>query len=632
MRKDLFLEEAVLDDLAEDFDLLEVPLSERAFKLVGILTAIIVSVVFLRIIFLGTIRGEFYKNRALFNAGQIIPISAERGIIFDRFGKPLVKNSPVYRVNLRLTELMKQEWRFKTLTAVSDILGIPEKETEKFINSFDLEKQDIVTLSPQLNEEQAIKFQKLNLKPVIIEKDYKREYQDSEIFSHVIGYVGPVTKEDIKDNFSLNDIIGKSGLERYYDERLRGKDGQIINYRNAKGEIIDDKFLSDAEPGVDVKTTIDAEFQIYFFNQLKKRLGELGSRSGVGIAVDPGSGEILALASFPSFDGNNITLKSLNDSERPFFNRVVSGLYAPGSTIKPLVAFTALKEGVVEPKTEIFSRGYIEIPNPYFPDQPSRFLDWKSHGWVNLASALARSSNVYFYAIGGGLPRSEAQILLRGLPNSENEFNGLGIKKLKTYWQMFGLDEKTGIDLPAEASGFLPDPDLKEKRGKGQWRVGDTYNAAIGQGDLLATPMEIINFIAGISEGGKFYRPFIVKEIVNGKNEVIYEMVPQIVRDYSDDADYFKEVQKGMIDVIAKPYGTANYLSDLPMKVAGKTGTAQTKNKTRINAFFTGFAPVENPRIAVLVLIENAEEGSSNSLPVAKEILRWYYYNRIQNH
>ncbi|MBI5079121.1 penicillin-binding protein 2 [Candidatus Wolfebacteria bacterium] len=627
MRKDIFLEEAVLDDLAEDFDLLEVPLSERAFKLVGILAAVIISVVFLRIIFLGAVKGNFYKNRALLNASQIIPISAERGIIFDRFGEPLVKNEPVYRVSLRLAELMKKEWRLKTLAAVSDILGISGKETETLINSFDLEKQDIATLAPQLNEEQAEKFQKLNLKPVIIKKDFKRKYQDSEIFSHIIGYVGSLTKEDIKDNLSLNDIIGKSGLERYYDGRLRGKDGQIINYRNAKGEIIDEKFLNAAEAGADIKTTIDAEFQIYFFNQLKKRLGELGSRNGVGIAIDPRSGEILALVSLPSFDGNNIALKSLNDPERPFFNRAISGLYVPGSTIKPLVAFAALKEGVIEPKTEIFSRGYIEVPNPYFPDQPSRFVDWKPQGWVNLYSALARSSNVYFYALGGGLPDSELNLLR----NPKNEFNGLGIKKLKTYWQMFGLDEKTGVDLSYEASGFLPDPGLKEERGKGQWRIGDTYNVAIGQGDLLATPMEIINFISGIAEDGKFYRPFIVKEIIGGKTGAVYETAPLIARDYSGDADYFKEVQKGMIDVIAKPYGTANYLSDLPMKVAGKTGTAQTKNKTRINAFFTGFAPAENPQIAVLVLIENAEEGSSNSLPVAKEVLRWYYNNRIMN-
>ncbi len=292
------------------------------------------------------------------------------------------------------------------------------------------------------------------------------------------------------------------------------------------------------------------------------------------------------------------------------------------------MAFAALKEGVIKPKMEIFSRGYIEIPNPYFPEQPSRFLDWKPHGWVNLASALARSSNVYFYALAGGLPDSELA-LLRGLSNTDG-FGGLGNKRLKTYWQMFGLDEKTGIDLPFEASGFLPDPDLKKERGKGQWRIGDTYNVAIGQGDLLATPMEIINFIAGIAEGGKFYQPFIAKEIVNGKGEMIYEMAPRIVRDYSGDADYFKEVQKGMIDVIAKPYGTANYLSDLPFRVAGKTGTAQTKNKTRINSFFVGFAPVDNPRIAILVLIENAEEGSLNTLPVAKEVLRWYYYNRLK--
>ena len=180
---------------------------------------------------------------------------------------------------------------------------------------------------------------------------------------------------------------------------------------------------------------------------MKQGLSYLGSRAGVGIALNPQNGEVLALVSLPSFDNNKIKAEDLIDSSKPLFNRAVSGFYAPGSTIKPLVAFGALKEEIIAPEKEILSIGYIEIPNPYYPDRPSRFVDWKPHGWVNLYSALARSSNVYFYEVGGGF----------------GDQKGLGIEKLKDYWQKFGLGELTGIDLPGEAKGSLPDPETKEK-------------------------------------------------------------------------------------------------------------------------------------------------------------------------
>lgn len=630
MRKDVFLEEAVLDDLAKDLDLLELPLSEKAFKLVGAAMAAIILTTTAILFFIGGIKSDFYKNRALVNSSKIIPLPAERGLVFDRFNGALVENQPIFRISLRLPELLKKNEKEKTLLRLEKILEIDPEEIQKLISDADLESQDSINLSVELSEEQAAELENLNLRPVQIKRDFKREYFESKIFSHILGYVGSVDKNDLKENpnFSINDIIGRSGLESYYDGQLRGKDGKIIYRRNAKGEIIGDESLYVSQPGQLLYTTIDAEFQKYFYTRLNKRLGEIGSRQGVGLALNPQNGEVLALVSLPSFDANEITSKTLSDSGKPLFNRAISGLYVPGSTIKPLVALAALKEKIVSAKDRIFSRGYIEIPNPYEPDKPTRYPDWKPHGWVNLYSALAVSSNVYFYAVGGGLPPNELNSIVSC--GDENCFKGLGIERLKIYWQQFGLNKKTGIDLSYEASGVLPDVQAGVKN-KDIWRIGDTYNVSIGQGDLMATPLEILNYIAVIANNGVSYKPFVVKKIISSKEEAVYENQPQIANDLSKDfADYLGEVKKGMIDTVAKPYGTAYLLSDLPVKVAAKTGTAQIKQNTKINAFFAGFAPADNPQIAVLVLIEEAKEGSSNALPVAKEVLKWYYENRLK--
>ncbi|MEK7593354.1 MAG: penicillin-binding protein 2 [Patescibacteria group bacterium] len=610
-KQDVFLEEAVLDDIAKDFDLLEMPLSRAVFKLVIFSAIVIAAIVTARIFFLGIVKNDFYQARAIANAGQTITVEAERGGIFDRFGNPLVKNQPVFRLNLILAELLKESQRRKTIQAIKDILNIDVEQMENLLNSVNLENSDSVALPVDLSEEEAKKIKNLNLNSLRVANSFEREYIEPQIFSHLTGYTGLANKEDLEKGFSLNDIAGKSGLEKYYDKELRGKDGKIIYYRNAKAEIIDNKFLNDAQPGYSIKTTIDSELQAFFYNQLKNKLSEAGSLNGVGIALNPKNGEVLSLISLPGFDSNNISDKILNSPGKPFFNRAISGLYAPGSTIKPLVALAALKENIVKPKDKIFSAGYLEIPNPYYPDQPSRFLDWKPHGWVDLYSALARSSNVYFYEIGGGF----------------EEQKGLGIEKLKEYWQKFGFSEKTGIDLPGEANGFLPDPE--QKKNNDLWRIGDTYNVSIGQGDLLTTPIEIIAYIAGIANNGKIYRPSIMKNIVDSNGDLIRQNEPQLIKDLSDLSAYIPEVQKGMADVVNKNYGTAYLLSDLPFKVAGKTGTAQIKQNTEINAFFIGYAPLDDPQIAILVLVEEAKEGSSNAVPIAKEVFKWYYENRL---
>jgi len=421
-----------------------------------------------------------------------------------------------------------------------------------------------------------------------------------------------VNSQDLRENeeLVLNDLIGRAGLEAFYDDRLRGKNGAIALYRNAKGEVEATTRVKEPIAGNRLETTLDADFQRYFYQRMIQALVSLGRTSGAGIAINPKNGEVLALVSLPSFDANNIA-PSLNNPNRPLFNRAVSGLYSPGSTIKPIHAVAALNEKIIAPDRQIFSAGYIEVPNPYRPDQPSRFLDWKAHGWVNLYQAIARSSNIYFYAVGGGLEPNVS-------PNHDF-LKGLGIERLIAYWKRFGLDQKTGIDLPGEASGFLPNPTEKEKRTGARWLIGDTYNVSIGQGDLTITPIRLLSAIAAIANNGRAFAPHLAKERKG-----------PILIDVSDLGDALTEVRKGMEETVNQPYGTAHLLNDLPLKVAGKTGSAQIAGNTKVNALFVGYAPASNPEIAVLILIEDAKEGSLNTVPIARDVFRWYYENRLK--
>lgn len=580
----------------------ERPLGTTAFYTVFGLTALIAFVFLGRIMLLGAIRHDRYVERANANIMQEIPIIAARGIITDRNGEPLVANEAVFSVLLRTDEMIRQGEKEKVLQIAQRVLALDPTEVERTIENTDLESIADIILAKNIRRDQALAIRASDIQSLVILSDYRRAYTEPA-FSHVVGYVGLVNADDLRNNRSLvlNDYIGRAGLEAYYDDVLRGKNGAIAVARNAFGELEEIEQRREPIPGKSVQTTIDSEFQKYFYNRMLQGLAALGRTAGVGIAINPQNGEILALVSFPSFDSNNIA-PALENPYQPLFNRAISGLYNPGSTIKPVHAAAALHEGVVSPETQIFSAGFIEIPNPYFPDQPSRFLDWKPHGWVNVYSALARSSNVYFYAVGGGY---------------EN-VRGIGIDKLREYWRAFGFGNRTGIDLPGEAAGFLPSPEDKEKRTGEIWRVGDTYNVSIGQGDLRITPIELLTAVTAIANNGKAYTPHIRKS--NTASELL---------DVSWLSPDLAHVRKGMEDAVAKPYGTAYALADLPIQVAAKTGSAQIANNTKTNALFVGYAPSENPEIAILVLIEDAREGSLNTIPIAEDVFRWYYNNRL---
>ncbi len=617
--KELVFEESLSSEWSGDFDVVEVPLNERPLFFVGIVILALGLIVGIRVAYLGIIRGNFYAKRAEANVSYVRRIPAPRGLILDVRGKVLAENRAVFSAALNLREFLKQKkYEAETLSVIEEVLGIPQADVLTMIKDRNLEfLSEPLLLTAELTQPQIVALKSKSLPTLAVVDNFQREYPGGEIFSSILGYIGLPTKEDLKRNANLDgqDMVGKTGLESFYDERLRGRPGAAVKTRDAKGNILSEEEKTDAKIGAPLELTIDAELQEYFYERFREGLISLGRTSGVGLALNPQNGEILSLINFPAYDNNIFTHSGnseakknvLTSSARPLFNRAVSGLYSPGSTIKPLVATAALTEGVVTPQKSVFSPGYLDVPNPYDPDQPTRFLDWRFQGNVNAASAIAQSSNVYFYAVGGGA----------------FDIKGLGISRLREWWQKFHLGEATGIDLPGEAKGFLPSPEWKEKASGKAWLLGDTYNVAIGQGDLIITPVQLLSYIGAMANGGKIWRPVIVK---TDEHEVIADVT------FAKPA--IEEVQRGMISAITAPMGTAHLLADLPMAVAGKTGSAQIQNKAAENAFFVGYAPADPasgpPQIAILILVENSKQGSLNAVPIAKDVLRWYYEHRVK--
>ena len=553
--------------------------------------------------------------RSFANMSDVKTELAPRGLILDRFGNILVRNEPIYRAFLIPRFLPKDpEGRRATLETLRIALGEEERAFSDRIAHQDWNSYEELLLSSDVPRSQLARLSELTGTWLRLEPAFRRVPSDPLALSHVVGYTGLPLGEDLGNDSDLSphDEIGKAGLELFYDSSLRGVSGKQIAFQDAQGSTEGFERVREARGGSDIATFLDGELQRYFYDRLEATLLRLDRNVGLGIALDPRNGEVLALVGVPGYDSAHVA-DFLSAEYDPLFNRAVSGLYNPGSTIKPLHAVAALVEGIISPVKQIFSGGYLEIPNPYFPDQPSRFNDTKPHGWVDLPAALTRSSNVYFYTIGGGFGDQE----------------GLGIERLKRWWQQFRLDQPTGIDLPEEKFGVLPDPRWKEERGE-DWRIGDTYNVSIGQGDLLVTPIELATYVSALANGGSFYKPRVMKSIYGDDGAVIEESAPSVLADLREQIrDALPFVREGMEGVASEPYGTAYSLHTLPFPVAAKTGTAQVSRNTKVNALFIGYAPADDPRIALAILIEDAREGSANTIPVAYEVLLWFYENRI---
>lgn len=410
-----------------------------------------------------------------------------------------------------------------------------------------------------------------------------------------------------------------SGLEQYYDKTLDQKSGESRLKRDAMGNIMSEEIVSMPESGNSLVLWLDSKLQERVTSALSEAINRAGAKGGVALAMDPKTGGILALVSLPSFD-NNLFSQGLKEEDwqklqdnksNPLFNRAISGKYLTGSTIKPLIASAVLQEKIITPDKELYCGGSISIPNPWDPNNPTIKKDWDIHGWSDMRKAIAESCDVYFYTVGGGYQDQQ----------------GLGPSKIKKYLDLFGWSSATGIDLPEESSGFVPDKDWKKKEFGNSWWDGDTYNLAIGQGFLLITPLEVITSIAAVANGGKLIKPQVVHEIIDSSKNIIEDFQPKIIRENFIDSDNLKIAREGMRQSVTgegSPHASGVILNSLPIAVAAKTGTAEIGAGFRHN-WVTVFAPYDDPEIILTILVEKVKGDQVAVLPAAKEILDWYF-------
>ncbi|MFZ2682145.1 MAG: penicillin-binding protein 2 [Patescibacteria group bacterium] len=566
-------------------------------------------------------QGGYYRGIADSNRTRTIVLPAHRGVIKDRNGLELAENIPDFRLlvwpkdisgwpedELPDTEVERaaiiRESVGGVVTEIAQRLNLSATELLSRLNTAKPSEQ--VLLAESVSYEDALSFyaQIQDYPGFVLEFAERRQYYTSAIptLSHVLGYTGPVNDADYEElraeGYRRFDSLGKQGLEAWYETELRGQFGEEVLEVNAQGQAL--RVVSRREPvdGTDITLSLDAQLQAYIEVVLEEHLKTLPTQRASVVVMEPKTGEILALVSEPGFDANLFTngISSaeysalLNDPNTPLFPRAFAGEYPAGSTIKPMFAAAALADGIITPQTTFLSTGGVMLGNRFFPD-------WRpgGHGVTDVYHAIADSVNTFFYLIGGG----------------NESFPGMGLEKLMTAALTFGFGQKTGVDLPGEADGFLPSKAWKQEAKGEPWYVGDTYNVSIGQGDFLATPVQVARATAVFANGGNLITPHLVQGSDQSSTNILAD-------------EYLQVVRRGMRQTITA--GSARSLQSVPVTVAGKTGTAQWSSTKAPHSWFTGFAPFEEPEIVITVLVEQGGDETA-ALPITRDILTWYFAN-----
>lgn len=550
------------------------------------------------------VQGDEYRALAENNRIREHTLPANRGIIYDRKGTILAQNEPTFYLVTSKAELpIDSVERDSLLTALASFTAVDERGLIDVINETEAFDEPVL-LVEDLSYETAMRFITFEeqFPGIGLEVSSRRSYITNQIpsLSHILGYTGVLTESEYADvrgtGYRKFDHIGKQGIEKTYEQELRGTFGEETLEVDAHGTTERIVSKRDAVDGENLYLSIDAGLQARVEEIFKDRMEDTVVKRGSAIVMNPKSGEVYALVSWPAYDANAFTSgidsetyqALLSDENLPLFPRAFAGEFPSGSTIKPVYAAAALEEKIITPTTTFLSTGGISVGPWFFPD-------WRGggHGVTNVYHAIADSVNTFFYIIGGGY----------------GDFEGLGIERLMAYAAKFGFGSPTGIDLPGEASGFLPSKEWKLEAKNEVWYIGDTYHAAIGQGDFLVTPLQIAVSTATIANDGIKMQPHINKDVYPEPVRVIPEETAAIVQD-------------AMRQTVTS--GSATSFQSAPVAVAGKTGTAQWASNKPNHSWFTGFAPYEDPSIVVTVLME---EGGDTSLaiPIARDIVSWWF-------
>ncbi len=574
-----------------------------------------------RLVYLQVVGHEHYATLAKDNRIKVVSLPPTRGIIYDRKGRVLAENIPSYSLELIPEQVKNLD---ETLLRLTRLLNISKEKIERFHKLRKRSKSfSSVPLLLRMSDDEVARF--ATVRPffpgVDIHARLVRHYPYSELTAHVVGYVGRINERELKRlpvaEYRGTHHIGKTGIEKAYEAQLHGNAGYAEIETNAQGREVKTVAAVDPLPSANIFLTLDIDLQ-------KIAYDAFNDHNGAAVAIDIPTGEVLVLASRPGFDPNpfvyGISSKAYNalqkSPDQPLFDRVLRGQYPPGSTIKPFIGLAGLEYKVTDFKHKLFCPGFYKLPNVNH-----RYRDWNAwgHGWVDMDIAITQSCDVYFYDLA----------------------LALGIDRIHEFLSQFGFGQKTGIDLVGERSGLLPSREWKRRRRRQPWYPGETLIVGIGQGFMQVTPLQLARAIATLANRGKVVTPFLAKKIQTG-NDVIEggekdgEQIPL-------NPVNLDNIISAMTHVIHGPRGTARRLAKgIDYHIAGKTGTAQVftvkqeekynekdvAKKLRDHALFIAFAPVEAPKIAVAVIVENGGHGGSVAAPIAGNIIRQYLANR----
>lgn len=580
----------------------------------GAALVLLTMLLMFRMYYLQVVQFEHHSTLAENNRIHVQSLPPTRGMIYDRNGVVIADNRASF--SLTLTRERAGDWE-QVLDSIVEILELDNDSRELFEKRIRQGRRPFepVPVMFELSEEQIarIAINQFRLPGVEVSASLVRYYPQQEHFAHSVGYVGRINETELKNldpvNYSGTHHIGKTGIERFYEEQLHGQVGYEEVETNARGRVL--RVLNRVEPvsGQDIYLTLDSNLQ-------EAAELALDGRRGAIVALDPNNGEVLAMVSQPSFDPNpfvtGISFKAygeLRDSlDQPLFNRVLRGLYPPGSTIKPMMAVAGLDAGVITPKSRVFDPGFYQLPN-----NKHKYRNWNRYGdgWVELDLAIARSNDTYFYDLA----------------------HKLGIDRMHDYMSRFGFGQRVALDMFEETAGLMPSRDWKRNRYRQPWYPGETLILGIGQGYMQTTPLQLAQATALMASKGKWIRPHLARSVGGLQPIVDAQEPPDIVL---RDEKFWEPARLGMENVLHGARGTARKVGDTAQyRIAGKSGTAQVvaikqgerydrdkvQERHRDHALFIAYAPAENPAIAVAVMIENGESGSGVAAPIAKQVL-----------
>lgn len=580
---------------------------QRRLPLLAAFVILIAVILFIRLWFLQAVKGEYYYDLSENNQIRPIRIKPPRGIIYDRNGRLLVENVLTFDISIVPENTPDLG---KTIDALASLIQITPEEIHRALDSAASvrAKYEPAKVKEEVSwrEVAVTEARHEDLPGVIVDPEHRRYYPHGGIASHQLGYIGRITRKQLKrEKTDRGRLTGQAGLERTYDTLLRGVSGRRMIQVNAAGMKVKDLGVEYPRPGKDLYLTIDIDVQIAAEEALGKRLG------GV-VAMDPTNGEVLALVSHPNYDPNLFPRgispkdweKLSTDPSFPLYNRAVQSVYPPGSIFKIIVALAGLDSGAITPDDEVTCKGVITYGRHSY-----RCWRRKGHGTLSLHRAIVESCDVYFYTMG----------------------ERIGFDQIAKYARSFGLGSVTGIRLPDEKPGLIPTQAWKEKTLNAPWYPGDTYINSIGQGFDLLSPIQACQMISAIANGGFLYRPKLLKRIRNRENGKVTTFSPEHKGTIILNQKALEGVRKGLIGVVSERGGTGWAARSRLTTVAGKTGTAQVvaqkdprkklTGKIADHAWFVAYAPVENPTIAVAVLVENGGHGGATAAPIARKVI-----------